>query len=153
MNRLVVLFFFLFISSGISAQEHPNWELIFANDENGKAISGHINDLVDAVRNGEELRIYWSSESKSDPSKKVEHFASAKFLTILSDRIVFAQIDPIIGQTPSFENQTLQLKENLEWSMIAGSNGKMDTMMRNVVSGKVVGHGTRGMAIKWYVKS
>ncbi len=151
MKKLSLLIL-LFISISLSAQDKNNWKLIYHNDKDGKTIAGKITDLVEAVRLGEKVRIYWSSQRKSDPTKKVEHFADAKFLTVLSDTIVFAQIDPITGQTPSFEKQTIQLKENLEWSLIAASNGKSDTMMRNVITGEILGHGQTSFAIRWYIK-
>lgn len=148
----LALLLLLFISLPLFAQQNNNWKLIYHNDKDGKTIEGKLDDLIEAVRQGEKIRIYWSSQRKSDPTKKVEHFADAKFLTVLSDTIVFAQIDPIIGQTPSFEKQTIQLKENLEWSLIAASNGKSDTMMRNVVTGQIIGHGQASFGIKWYIK-
>ncbi len=152
MKKQFALLLFLFSTLTAASQEYNHWQLLYSNDENGKSLAGDINSLIKAVRNGEEIRIYWSSQRPNDPTIKVEHFADAKFLTILSDTVVFAQIDPIIGQSPSFKNQTISLKENLEWSMIAASNGKTDTMMRNVISGEILGHGIQGRAIKWYCK-
>ncbi len=152
MTKVFFLITILLVALSSAAQDKSNWKLIYHNDKDGKTIEGKIENLVNAVRIGEKIRVYWSSQRKSDPTKKVEHFSDAKFLTILSDTIVFAQIDPIIGQTPNFDSQTIKLKENLEWSLIAGSNGKCDTMMRNVITGEIVGHGQTNFAIKWYVK-
>ncbi len=152
MRKIFFLIVLVFISLGSIAQDKSNWKLIYHNDKDGKTIEGKIENLVEAVRIGEKIRVYWSSQRKSDPTKKVEHFSDAKFLTILSDTIVFAQIDPIIGQTPNFDSQTIKLKENLEWSLIAGSNGKSDTMMRNMITGEIVGHGKAKFEIKWYIK-
>ena len=128
-----------------------NWQLIYENDAAGKTVQGALETLLTAVRAGKEIRIGWSSQRPDNPKIKVEHMANAKFLTIMSDAIVFAQIDPIIGQTPQFEQQEVILKENLEWSMIAGSNGKSDSIMRNTASGKIEGHNKRPRGIKWFV--
>ncbi|WP_271781876.1 hypothetical protein [Aquimarina algiphila] len=152
MKKIIVLLSILFLSIHSFAQDSSNWKLIYHNDKDGKALEGKIETLIKAVRNGEKIRVYWSSQRRSDKTKKVEHFTDAKFLTILSDTIVFAQIDPIIGQTPSYDTQTVKLKENLEWSLIAATNGKSDTMMRNVVTGEILGHRLVPFAIKWYVK-
>ncbi|MEN0005356.1 MAG: hypothetical protein AAF798_14485 [Bacteroidota bacterium] len=149
---LLLLCFFSFGSfSGLSAQE-SSWRLVYENDAKGQAVQGKLEELIAAVRAGQEIRIYWSSYRVSDPAIKVEHVADAKFLTIMSDEIVFAQIDPIIGQTPDFEVQEIKLKENLAWSFIAASNGKTDQMMRNVMTGEILGHATRQRGIKWFVK-
>ncbi len=152
MKKVSFFILSIFFSLNSIAQTDSNWKLIYHNDKNGKTIEGNIDNLIKAVRSGKKIRIYWSSQRKDEPTKKVEHFTDAKFLTILSDTIVFAQIDPIIGQTPNFDMQTMKLKENLEWSLIAASNGKSDTMMRNMITGKILGHGQASFAIKWYIK-
>lgn len=152
MKKSILLIIILFFSLNCFAQDKSNWKLVYHNDSNGKTIEGKIETLIGAVRNGEKIRIYWFFQSQNDKTKKVEHFADAKFLTVLSDSIVFAQIDPIIGQTPNFDLQTIKLKENLEWSLIVATNGKSDTMMRNLVTGEILGHDSMPFAIKWYIK-
>ncbi len=152
MKKILVLASILALSLNSIAQDKNNWKLIYHNDKNGQPLEGKIETLVKAVRVGEKVRIYWTSHRKNDKTKKVEHFADAKFLTVLSDTIVFAQIAPIIGQTPNYDAQMIKLKENLEWSLIAASNGKSDTMMRNIITGEILGHGQGSFAIKWYIK-
>lgn len=152
MNKFILLASLLTLSLSGFAQDKDNWELVYHNDEVGNTIEGDIEVLIEAVREGEEIRIYWSAQSANDKTKKVEHFADAKFLTVLSDSVVFAQIDPIIGQTPDFDLKTITFKENLEWSLMAATNGKSDTMMRNVVTGEIIGHNLVPFAIKWYAK-
>ena len=152
MKKILFLIIAICCIANSFSQDKGHWKLVYHNDKDGKTIEGNIQDLIKAARNGKEIRIYWSSQRKNDATKKVEHFADAKFLTIMSDTIVFAQIDPIIGQTPSFDDQIITFKENLEWSLIAASNGKSDTMMRNVITGEIIGHGKAHFAIKWYVR-
>ena len=127
------------------------WTLVYQNDAQGETVSGSLEDLRSAVRDGLPIRIGWQAQSSTNPKIKVEHVADAKFLTIMSDEVVFAQIDPIVGQTPDFDDQFIELKENVAWVMIAASNGKADTMMRNVMTGEVMGHNKRPRAIDWYV--
>lgn len=152
MNKLILLASLLSLSLSGFGQYKNNWQLVYHNDVVGNTIEGNIAELIEAVRKGDKIRIYWSAQRPNDKTKKVEHFADAKFLTILSDSIVFAQIDPIIGQTPDFDSQTITFKENLEWSLMAATNGKCETMMRNVVTGEIMGHNLVPFAIKWYTK-
>lgn len=153
MNKFLLLASLLTLPLSGFAQDKDNWELVYHNDVEGNTVGGNIEALIEAVRKGDEIRIYWSAQSPNDKTKKVEHFADAKFLTVLSDSIVFAQIDPIIGQTPDFDSQTIKFKENLQWSLLAASNGKSDTMMRNVVTGEIIGHNLVPFAIKWYTRN
>ena len=93
--------------------------------------------MISAVRKALEVRIYWKHESPENPKIKVEHLAPAKFLTIMSGETVFAQIDPIVGQNPDFDEQELKLRENLSWFLMAGTNGKFESMTRNVITGEM----------------
>ena len=149
MRSVIIVFFLLSFVSNLNAQR--SWKLTYQNDESGNTLFGDMSTLVAAVRDGKSLRVGWKSQSPSDPKRKVEHVADAKFLTILSDNIVFAQIDPIIGQTPDFVSQEIILKENLTWVLIAGSNGKSDSIMRNTITGEIVGHNQRNRSFDWYV--
>lgn len=128
------------------------WELVYQNDANGNAIEGNIEALIQAVYDGEEVRIAWWSRKNEEGISRVYHVADAAFLTIMMDSVVMAQIRPIYGQTPEFEDYTIALKENLEWTSIKGTNGHSDAMMRNTITGEIVGHNQRKSACKWYVK-
>lgn len=140
------------LTSAGFAQE--KWVLIYENDAEGKAVHGTMADLIQAVREGKSARIYYRSGTPGVSKRFVEHTATVKFFTILNapeGMQVMGQIDPIIGQTPNFETMQIELKENLEWAMIASTTGKHDTMMRNVISGEVLGHKLYECGIKWFV--
>ncbi|MEP5611391.1 MAG: hypothetical protein ABJP45_04045 [Cyclobacteriaceae bacterium] len=139
------LFLFMLLLIGIGAEAQENWRLVYANDDSGIGIDGEIDDLIKAVRDGKEIRLAWSSG-------RVEHVADAAFLTIMKDSVVVGQIDPIYGQTPNFINYTITLKENLEWVLIGGTNGKSDAMTTNKITGEIVGHNARNRAFKWFTK-
>lgn len=148
MKRLSIITILLLICTIGQAQE---WTRVYQNDAAGKAVSGTIKELIEAVRAGLPVRVGWSGQSPTNPRIKVEHVADAKFLTIMSNETVFAQIDPIIGQTPDFDQQFIELKEGSSWVLIAASNGKSDAMMTNTKTGEVLGHNQTGRAIDWYV--
>ncbi len=148
MKHLVPLLFLFFFTT-TNGQE---WKLLYQNDENGKAVFGELIHLKEAVRSGKEVRIAWGFQHPEKAEVRVEHLADATFLTIQSDSIVYAQIRPITGQIPDFNNFQLLLKENLEWIFIGGTSGAMDTMTRNVITGEIVSHKLRTSNFKWFVK-
>ena len=147
--KLILAGLILLFTTELFAQE---WSLVYHNDKYGKAIEGSIEDLKQAVRNGKEIRIGWSFHHPTIRKISVEHVADASFLTIQSDSIVHAQIRPITGQKPDFDSSTIELKENLEWLFIGGTNGKMDRMTRNVITGEIVEHRLAEYAFKWFVR-
>ncbi|MEM1340393.1 MAG: hypothetical protein AAGF96_21745 [Bacteroidota bacterium] len=149
MKHLVpFLLFFFYIS--VNSQE---WKLIYQNDDDGNAVFGALIDLKMAVRNGKDIRIAWGFQHPEKEEVRVEHLADAAFLTIQSDSVVYAQIRPITGQTPDFENYQIILKENLEWTFIGSTKGDMDTMMRNKITGEIIRHQLRKSSFKWFVRN
>ena len=60
----------IFVSTGLFGQNKENqkvengWALVYANDENGNRVSGDLEKLLSAVRNGEPIRIGWTIESR-----------------------------------------------------------------------------------------
>ncbi len=141
------ILYVLSITLSIHTFSQSNWKLIYHNDENGETLSGDIELLKKAIEAGEVVRIGFGSG-------RIKHYTEASFFTIMKDSIVFAQGKPIIGQTPNFETGEIRFKENLEWSFIAGTNGKMTTMMRNVVTGEILGHRVRVRKndFKWFIE-
>jgi hypothetical protein len=147
--KIILTSLILISTLQLSAQ---NWELVYHNDKNGQSVEGNIEDLKKAIRNGQEVRIAWGFQHPTIKKRSVEHLADAAFLTIQSDSIVHAQIRPIAGQSPDFNDGAIKLKENLEWIFIGGTNGKMDSMTRNVISGEIIEHKLGNSSFKWYVK-
>ncbi len=144
MKKISIL---LFLVISFQSFSQNNWKLIYCNDDAGNPISGNLDTLKKAVESGEVIRIGWGSRSG-----RIKHLAEATFITVMKDSIIFAQIDPIIGQTPNFENGEIAFKENLEWSFIGGSNGKMTTIMRNVITGDILGQNVRKSSFQWFIK-
>lgn len=148
---LVIVASTLFLKTFSQERIGDNWTLIYENDSDGNAVYGNINDLIDAIRNGKSIRISWYHQDSTNNKIKVEHLTNAKYLTIMSDKTVFAQIDPIIGQIPDFDQQQIILKENLEWSLVSSTNGKNDQMTRNVLTGEIIDHKIRNWGTSWFV--
>jgi hypothetical protein len=143
----------LVLLAGSSASAHEaKWQLVYENDGQGRPVAGSLAQLIAAVRAGEAVRVGWQHQSPSDAKRKVEHVADAKFLTIMSDDSVFAQIDGIAGQTPDFANKHFTLKEGVAWVMIASTTGKNDHMFTEAATGKVASHASDHWGVKWFVK-
>ncbi|TMU50425.1 hypothetical protein [Flagellimonas algicola] len=143
----------LLISTFCFSQD--NWKMIYENDAEGVAVQGELTELISAIQNGENIKIYFRMERKSLPDIYVEHTAMVKFTTIMNSpkgKSVTGQIDPIIGQVPDYENEQALLKENLEWALSVSSSGNNDTMTRNVITGEIVDHRVVRWGTKWYVE-
>lgn len=40
--------------------KEPSWELVYANDAEGNALEGSKQELIETVRSGRPIRVYWS---------------------------------------------------------------------------------------------
>ncbi len=151
-SKLMKYSFLIVILLACISASAQQWQLIYHNDKDGMAINGDIETLKSAVRSGQEIRIGWGFQHPTIKNISVEHVADASFLTIQSDSIIHAQIRPIVGQSPDFDNGTITLKENLEWVFIGGTNGKMDRMTRNIITGDIIDHKLSGYEFKWFIR-
>ena len=69
-----------------------SWQLVFENDEQGNRISGSKDVLIEAVRSGKPVRVYFAGRT-------IEHAVEANFLSIFEGE-VFAQLIEIQSQRP-----------------------------------------------------
>ncbi len=128
-----------------------NWVLVYENDEEGNSVQGSKAVLINAIRNGEMVRISWTHVISEDPLQKVEHLVDAGYLTIMNDETVLAQVSPIISQAPDFEEQHIILMENVEMGLVASTTGKNNYIRRNAITGEVIDHKSGRRGYKWFV--
>lgn len=68
--------------------------------EDGEVVSGSLDSLLMAVRNGKKIRVGWELDFNKSSSSIIEHWSDAGFLTIF-DGHLFAQIESIFEQAPA----------------------------------------------------
>jgi len=129
------------------------WKLLYRNNSEGKTIFGKKQELIDAARMGYPIRIGFGSRRLNDTTKSVEHIANAQFLTITNSNELFAQIQPIIGQRPELESDTLGItfRENVKWTILVGTNGFSDRLSIDRFKDTIMGHRNRPTEISWFV--
>lgn len=152
MKQLLFSLIILCLVVGCQQITNPEWKLVYRHDNDGNKLSGSKQELRDAVRKGYPIRVGFGGRSRSDTTISVEHVADAKFLTIANGEEVFAQVDPIIGQNPDLEADTvtIQFRDSLEWCIIIGTNGQSDRITTNRLKGKVQGQTSRKMTASWF---
>lgn len=135
--------------------ENGGWVLMYRNDDNGNSMFGDKDQLIEAVRNGLPVRIGFGSRGSTDSTKSIEHVTNAHFLTISNGKEVFAQIEPIIGQYPVLENDSLSItfRQNINWSIIVGTNGFSDRLSTDYLTDTIIGNRTRATEVSWFVRS
>lgn len=136
-----------------SSDSKQGWQLVFRNGKNGQVILGSKEKLIEAVRSGYSIRVGWGGRRQTDTAKSVEHVADAQFLTVANSNEVFAQIQPIIGQNPGLEKDTLDIvfRENLQWVLMVGTNGFSDRLTTERLQDTIRGHRSLPTEVSWFV--
>jgi hypothetical protein len=138
---------------GLAAQTSAvtEWRLAFAVDSAGRPIGGEKDTLLTAVRAGQPVRVGWSIawRASNGATGRLEHVAEAAFLTIHHGE-VFAQIPPILGQTPSSQGPVITLRPEVGrlWYALLDTTGRL--------SGYFTGDSTTTttrVATYWYVQN
>ncbi len=131
--------------------QNCGWQQVFANDEDGNSVFGQKPNLVEAVRSGYDVRVGFGE-------KPIEHYADAKFLTVIDGQIiqgeVFAQIETIVGQLPEVENDSLKLRFRTwnHWTKMVATTGYSTAIMTDYQTDTLVnGNVDRKAAIRWFV--
>lgn len=147
---------FLLSISSCTQQKDNGWELVYKNDAEGNAVYGSKEDLIDAVRAGNSIRVGFGFRSRRDSTRTIEHVTDAKFLTILDGEHVFAQVPQIIGQRPTGQGDDAKIffRENNKWTKMAGTNGFSTGLMVDFISDTLVNHGADNrIGTSWYVQN
>lgn len=136
-----------------SSDAKQGWQLVFRNTKGGKVVFGSKERLIEAVRAGYSVRVGWGGRRQTDTTKSVEHVAEAQFLTIANSKEVFAQIQPIIGQHPGLEKDTIDIvfRENLQWILMVGTNGFSDRLTTERFQDSIRGHRSLPTEVSWFV--
>ncbi len=117
----------------------PTWSLAYAHDEAGQALAGSKQRLIEAVRAGKLVRVYFAG-------RRVEHLTDSHFLTVFGGE-VFAQIAPIQTQAPSMEPPKIEFREpGRLWRAIIGTDGSF----RGYADGNDPGQ--RQSGARWFVQ-
>ncbi len=155
---LQVLCSVLFITSCTqtsSDKAEAKWHLVYKNDKDGKPSFGTIEDLKHAIRNGVPVRVGWSSKSKSDSTKSVEHVVEATFLTIANQKEVFAQIPPFVAQRPDLNSENLTITAMpIHSYWILGTNGYISSVNLLHHTDSIAEYPPRlfGHSLSWFVQ-
>ena len=115
----IVLLTHALLPWSLNAEEAAMWKPVYSQDAEGNSISGDKADLIEAVRAGKSVRIYWKADY-------VEHLTDTHFITILNGE-VFVQPDSIRVQRPSRANAVPAIalgEEGQTWETIISTTGQ-----------------------------
>ena len=102
MNKVIV---FLLLLSAEFLMGQSSYEVVYHADQEGKAMSGSLEELITHINNGNPIRVGWELsflDSKTKEKRTLIHWADAGFVSVWGGH-VFAQVRPIFQQGPGLE--------------------------------------------------
>lgn len=122
----VMAFLFVTVISGAHAGQSclPVWTMQYQHDTMGRGIAGSKQDLFDAIRRGESIRMAWGG---ARGERTWEHTADPVFVTIASNSEVYAQLPPHMSQASYSQPETSRFTKPLMlWYGRLGTDGTFD---------------------------
>lgn len=148
MQKLTLLSILLGLILLCSTKAQSQTQLIYAHDADGIKLSGSKEALIEAVRNGKQVRIGWKM---GEGAKKAEHFADAKRVTIMNGE-VYAQIEPIIHQHAKPKRKNIIFRSGIGWTFIASTTGNNSTMLYDMADGTALKSVPGIWGNQWFVR-
>lgn len=100
--RLFIFFLLATLSFASYGNENKQYQLLFHQSAEAKPISGSIENVIEAIREGKQIRLYMNLGF-------VEHAMDAGFLSIFEGN-VYAQINEIQAQRPNRQTKDIELR-------------------------------------------
>ncbi len=130
-------------SNVVYAGSHVNWEFVYENDKNGNVVSGDINNLINAINQGADV-------------KMLGYSITAGVYTVLSNvvgvtptNIVY--VKHITYPSSADSNGIPYLIEDRKQVQLFRSDGKREILQYNLTGDTITRHNTITHAMKWYV--
>jgi hypothetical protein len=119
--------------------QSPAWRLVYRHDRDGKPLAGNKQALFEAIRRGDPVRIAWGAAFKgaSGAVASVEHSADPVFVTIASNKEIYAQLAEHIEQRAYAEPGKADFANpSVMWRGVFGTDGSFDAATVDRATGK-----------------
>ena len=141
------------------AQTSPSWHLMLSHDSEGQVQSGSIENIVNAVRSGCQLRIAWGARRAADPSQTIEHIAEPKWVSVRNGNNVEVQLDDflinhsVLGE-PEEEHANRErfggTSKTVMWRANLKTDGSFDAVWYSPQTGELITRIPQQHKMKWF---
>ncbi|NEP35887.1 hypothetical protein [Moorena sp. SIO3B2] len=132
-----------FVGDGSKLTNLNRWSLAYAHDANGNRTAGNINDLINAVQNGYQVRVLMDSGD-------VQYITYAENIWVKKNGIVYVQNTSHVSATSDGDVVKFQ-DDSYWWMIIVSTKGDRDMIRWNVGEHTPRGHNNDTIAMKWFV--
>lgn len=127
-----------------SVTNSSEWTLAYAHDKDGNPLEGDINVLINAVKNGQDVKIIMNDNQDEYYSTEAENLWVKK-------GIVYAQNTSSVSV--EFQGKILRFQEDsYYWMVIVSTIGNRDMIRWSVGEHTPQGHDSDKVAMKWFIR-
>ncbi|MEP1096578.1 MAG: hypothetical protein ABJG78_15790 [Cyclobacteriaceae bacterium] len=152
-KALVVLFLINFLSACLPVKEESVYKLIYKNDEEGNAIAGSKEALINAIRLGATVRIGWGTEGKTH---RIEHLSDPVWIAVLDEKEVIVHLDPQVLSSVDWDNLSANYADSTsaahEWRVAITTKGEFDAIWYDRKNHSISRRVPQNHIMSWYVK-
>ncbi len=149
---IAMISFFLVISCTTNNQD-SNWSIAFKNDKDGNVIHGSKNELINAIRNGADIRIGWGSKGKKH---QIEHLSDPIWIAILDEKEIMIHLHPQVLSSINWDKYTVNYADSTllrkEWRVVLTTKGEFDAVWYDRKEQLVSKRIPQNHVITWFVR-
>lgn len=152
-----ILFYLILIvtSNSCGYNEGSNeWNIIYKNDKEGNVLIGSKTELINAIRQGQDIKIGWGAKGENH---SIEHLGDPIWLAILDEKEVIAHLEPQVLSLIDWENSTANYVDatliQSEWRVVITSKGEFDAVWYDRRGDSVTKRIPQNHVISWFSKS
>jgi hypothetical protein len=129
------------------------WKAVYKHDENGQVVDGTMDDLIEGIRKGYNVRVGWGWEKKlGDSLVRLEHMAEPVFLTIIQEKQVSVVIEahPLLSSYIDIENQTIG-EGSHTWQCVLTTQGEFNAQVHHRATGELIKNWPQRQRMTWFL--
>ncbi|MEM1105089.1 MAG: hypothetical protein AAGH87_01770 [Pseudomonadota bacterium] len=157
-NRWLAALAILALAACAQTQVSP-WHLKLSHTAEGVVTAGSRSDLIDAVRNGCQLRIAWGARRRSDPNRTIEHVAEPVWVSVRDGAGVEVQLDAfminlaVLGEPPGdhpARDRFGGTERAVSWRANLHSDGRFDAVWFDAATGDFIARVPQRHPMRWF---
>ncbi|PWL39716.1 hypothetical protein DKG77_02490 [Flagellimonas aquimarina] len=154
MKKILLFSMIIVLSSCIKQQPFSNdWDVVLKTDRDGSVLKGSKKDLINAIRNGQDLKIGWGAK-REDLS--IEHLSSPIWLAILSEKEVMAHLDPQVLSNIDWDSLNVNYKDSdklqQEWRVVLSTKSNFDAVWYDKKADTLIRRWPQKHIMTWFAK-
>ncbi|TXN37485.1 hypothetical protein FVB32_04145 [Flagellimonas hymeniacidonis] len=154
MKKTLLLLLIIVFTSCVKQQPPSNdWQVVLKTDRDGSILKGSKQDLMNAIRNGQDLKIGWGSK-RTDLS--IEHLSVPIWLAILSEKEVMAHLDPQVLSNIDWDSLNVNYMDSdklqQEWRVVLSTKSNFDAVWYDKKADTLIRRWPQKHIMTWFVK-